>query len=581
MTRLPELEDGGGTGEIYRRVLDQVNEQVSVDWDALDVDYPDQRDAWRRLRRVQEVSGAFKQVQAELPIDPARHGDEQQEFKMWGSLEVREKLGEGSFSEVFRAHDPVLRRDVALKLAKGETEAQRQRFLNEGRLLAQLDHQSVVRVHGAAIHGGQAGVWMDLAQGRSLDRRLEEDGRLSEGEVIEILAQLAEGLAAVHARGLVHGDIKAANVLRRDGGALVLGDFGSSIDLSSGVAELGSASPMSAAPEVLQGKAADARSDIYSLGVLAYNLLTKEYPFEGTDAEELMTAHREASSTALLDRRGEISPALAALIDRAHALAPEDRWQSARSLGEALERLGGPETRRGRHSRGASIAGGLLVVALLAWWLSLRPDQELAPAVVAMDTTGRSFETGVGRDSSSVRASLFRAGDAAALRNGDVVRLGDALHLRVQTDSEQTWLYLINEDADGEVFTLFPIEGAEPANPLAAGEHRLPGRVAGVDQDWVVTSQGRTESFLLIRSDQPLPEFERAIEKILVASASRTPEAAPMFNPTTRGVGGLEESVSAASPEALVELRELVLSMANGRLIAADIVTLRGTGSGP
>ena len=146
----------------------------------------------------------------------------------WGHLELRRKIGEGAFGEVFRAHDSWLDHPVALKLLKPEI-AQTDysaRILYEARRLARVRHPNVVSVHGADMHDGRIGFWMDLIEGETL-ADLVAGGRLSAGEASHIGGEVCLALAAVHRANLVHRDVKAQNVMRAsDGGRIILMDFG-------------------------------------------------------------------------------------------------------------------------------------------------------------------------------------------------------------------------------------------------------------------------------------------------------------------------------------------------------------------
>ena len=155
------------------------------------------------------------------------------------------------------------------------------------------------------------------------------------------------------------------------------------------------------------------------------------------------------------------------------------------------------------------------------------------------------------------------------------MRVGDALHLRVDhRGDEPLWLYLVNEDSNGSAFTLFPLPGSSLRNPLPPGELRLPGAIDGREQDWVVTSRGGPESFLLVTSRGPLPELERALGRMRVAG-SESGQSLPAPGDRVRGVGGLETSVSGARPQTLLALQELALESVE-TASEARIVTLRG-----
>ena len=138
-------------------------------------------------------------------------------------------IGEGSFGRVYRAWDTQLEREVALKLVKASGVSQAfdlARAIKEARLLARVRHPNVVRVFGADSHAGRFGLWMELIPGRTLGQVLMMHGPMSVSEAIPIGIDLCHALAAVHGAGLLHRDIKAQNVLREDGGRIVLMDFG-------------------------------------------------------------------------------------------------------------------------------------------------------------------------------------------------------------------------------------------------------------------------------------------------------------------------------------------------------------------
>src|SRR5260370_35776923 len=145
-------------------------------------------------------------------------------MKLLGLLETREKVGRRAFGEVHRDWEPDLQREVALKLAvSGEHQDAASK---EARALAQVRHNNVVTVYGVDRHGDQVGLWMDLIRGRTLESILKDQGPLGGREAALVGGELCRALAAVHARRLGHGDLKAQNVMREDGGRIVLMDFG-------------------------------------------------------------------------------------------------------------------------------------------------------------------------------------------------------------------------------------------------------------------------------------------------------------------------------------------------------------------
>ncbi len=219
-------------------------------------------DQGRALFRQMRVLAEVERMSREL--DPAT----------WGHLEIREKVGEGTFGDVYRAWDPTLARDVALKLFKstvvsapGQADFAND-VLKEGQLLARVQHPNVTAVYGAGIHDGRVGLWMELIRGRSLDQIVQEHGAMGAAEAVNIGLELCRALAAVHGQGLVHGDIKARNVMREDRGRIVLMDFGAGRDrrrANDTLRTLPHGTLCYMAPELLRGEEASPQSDIYSL----------------------------------------------------------------------------------------------------------------------------------------------------------------------------------------------------------------------------------------------------------------------------------------------------------------------------
>lgn len=293
----------------------------------------------------------------------------------WGHLQLIERIGEGAFGEVFRALDPTLQREVALKLLRrpaGESLADR--LLQEGRLLARVRHPNVVTVHGAAAVDGRVGIWMELVQGQTLEDWLHVAGPAGPDLTLRIAADLAKALAAVHAAGAVHRDVKPRNVMREPGGRLVLTDFGLCADAADAEERLRIAgTPACLAPEVLRGAEATFLSDIYSLGVLLFHVATGLYPVSGRNLPEVTAAHEQGSFRRVRDVRPDFPAAVADLIDRAMAADPRERFRSAEEMAAVVEaqirevRVSGAggtggTGRAGRHVRW--LVAALLLAAL-------------------------------------------------------------------------------------------------------------------------------------------------------------------------------------------------------------------------
>ena len=303
---------------------------------------------------------------------------------MWGHLRIVEPIGHGAFGQVFRAWDSRLERDVALKLlpvgALPETGAHDD-VLAEARLLARVRHPNVVVVHGADHIGGRVGIWMELVRGRTLDEAVRRSGPLPAGDVVAIARDLCGALQAVHEAGLIHGDIKAQNVVREEGGRIVLMDFGAG-QLRSGVAPVGAGTPLYAAPELFTGAPASPQSDLYSLGVLVYYLLRGDHPVRGASLSEIHAAH----ATAVTPQPVPASQAVAAITGRLLARVPSQRPRSAAEAGLDFARAARPAGRR--WIVGVAIVAVAIVAGLLGRTLG-RPAPSAPTGRTALAITTR------------------------------------------------------------------------------------------------------------------------------------------------------------------------------------------------
>lgn len=539
---------------------------------------PELDETLRNLQALEAVAAAFRTCRSEESghrdggLVSTQGGERPVPLFVWGQLEVLEKLGEGSFGEVYRSRDPLLDRDVALKLRKAVSDeglASQAAFLDEARRLARVRHPHVLTVYGADVHDGRAGLWADLIEGQTLEERLAQEGPLGAHEAALAGVDLCDALAAVHAQGLTHGDLKAANVMRERGGRLVLMDFGSVTEVPrcGGVgATLGT--PLVAAPEVLRGETPGVTADLYSLGVLLYRLVSGRYPVEAGSLVELCGKHARAESVPLADRRSDLPTAFGEVVERALAPSPEGRYPSAGAMRQALvaslKRTAGSGAEQSAIESGSPSASGvrrrLLLLALAAVLvlaiplvLVLRQQAILRPA------------EGVAVAGLQVEATLYREGSGRAelVLPGGSVAPGDRLFLEVES-GEPVHVYVLNEDERGERFMLFPLAGLDSANPLPAGvRHRLPGRSSGVPQAWEVSSAGGREAFLVVAAREPLPEIESELASFEAADPSRRPEAPghPATTGELRGIGGLAES-SSASPAGSRALDRLAAQLA-------------------
>jgi eukaryotic-like serine/threonine-protein kinase len=311
-----------------------------------------------------------------------------------GHYEILEPLGKGGMGEVYRARDDKLGRVVALKVLTGNPDAEaRTRFEQEARAAAALSHPNIIAIHDVGLEGPVCYSVTELLDGEDLRQRLASAGRhtpIPASNAVRIALQIARGLSAAHEKGIVHRDIKPANIfLTKDGSAKIL-DFGIarlmptqtihegatasiSSPLTSGDTLLGTVPYMS--PEQVRGLAVDHRSDIFSFGVVGYEMLTGRCPFARETVADTMSAilREDPPDPALLGIR--VPQAFLRILGHCLEKRPEERFQSARDLAFALESLstGTHEAPSGsaqaRSARGASkrrwiaLAGALLLLA--------------------------------------------------------------------------------------------------------------------------------------------------------------------------------------------------------------------------
>lgn len=249
----------------------------------------------------------------------------------WGRFALIAEVGRGAFGRVYRANDPSLRRHVALKLipAHDDTSALAESILHEGRLLTKVRHPNVVTVFGADHHEDHVGVWMEFIEGRTLADIIERDGPMGGEEAAVVGISLCSALAAVHAQGIVHRDVKARNVMREARGRIVLMDFGAGRASDDLPRHEVAGTPLYMAPEVLVGEPATPASDIYSTGVLLFYLVTGRFPVSGRTFAELRYAHERGDRLPLAECRPDLPDAFVRAVEHAMAPDPRQRYRSA------------------------------------------------------------------------------------------------------------------------------------------------------------------------------------------------------------------------------------------------------------
>lgn len=319
-----------------------------------------------------------------LGVDQADRPEAPPTSTTWGSFTLLARVGFGGFGEVYRAWDPHLQREVALKLllpgAVGG-EAEYESMLREARALASVHHTNIVPVHGIERQAGRVGFWTDFVRGKTLSVLVSEQGTFGARETALIGLDVAKALSAVHRAGILHRDVKAENVMREEGGRILLMDFGLS-SLQQRQANI-AGTPSYMAPELFRGGQSTVATDIYAMGVLLYYLVAGEYPakLSGLTASESLA--RLANRKPLMDLRPDVPEALLRTVSTAMELDPAKRFSSAGQLASALaESLGAPppgESATGvdhdalKARRRVRILAGLAVAAALVAGIAVWP----------------------------------------------------------------------------------------------------------------------------------------------------------------------------------------------------------------
>ena len=316
-----------------------------------------------------------------------------------GRYEILSPLGRGGMGAVYRARDRVLEEDVAVKVLRADvagTEERARRFRSEIKLARRVSHWNVCRIHEYGEDGPLRFISMELVEGETLKDLLRRRGALPTAEAFAVAIQVAEGLSAVHQAGVVHRDLKSANIMIDGGGRSRLMDFG----IAKHEADAGSAasgyvvgSPEYMSPEQARGVPVDARSDLYALGVVVFEAFTGEVPFRADTPVGTLLLHLEASPPV---ESASIPPPLRPVLRRALAKEPSERFGSAREMAGALEAarrevLGpgaGPSPRpRPTHVAGWVAVGILLMVGVITTLVRRPAPEPTSTAPVLPSTT--------------------------------------------------------------------------------------------------------------------------------------------------------------------------------------------------
>jgi len=410
-----------------------------------------------------------------------------------GTYAVLSKLGEGGMGEVFRARDTKLNRDVALKIlpaAFARDTDRLARFRREARAVAALNHPNIVTIFSIEEHDGVPFMTMELIEGCTLDQAIPQDG-LALARFFDIAIALADALSAAHRKQIIHRDLKPANVMVTEDGHVKVLDFGlaRAVDADGSRAKddvtdlaitkagviVGTMPYMS--PEQIAAQPVDHRTDLFSLGIILYELATGERPFRGNSAASLMACILRDRPAPVRDRRSDVPADVCQLIDTCLEKEPRDRIQTAPEILDELKACRRAwESKAERSSRPAareSITGpaerGTSIAVLAFSDMSAAKDQDwfcdgvaeeilnaLTPLKglrVAARTSAFSFK-GKGEDLRTIGEKL----NVTTVLEGSVRRAGDRVRITVQlsdvADGFQRW----SERYDREVKDIFDMQ---------------------------------------------------------------------------------------------------------------------------
>ncbi|HXW05464.1 MAG TPA: protein kinase [Vicinamibacterales bacterium] len=447
-----------------------------------------------------------------------------------GHYRIEARLGSGGMGVVYRARDDRLQRTVAIKVVGdggvGGSAEDRGRLLEEARAASNLNHPNICTVYEVGEATGRAFIAMEYVDGPPLSQSIPTDGLPFE-TVVRLGIQVAAALAHAHSRGVIHRDLKTANiVVRSDGGAKVL-DFGLARRIevagSEGLTQsvrvgtgplLGTLSYI--APEVLLGQLADARSDIWALGVVLYEAATGALPFRGRNEFELTAAILRAPPEPF---PAHVPPLLRTVIQRSLAKEPAQRYQSAAEVHAALEAIQsdvvmplprGRESGRRRPWLVAAAAATVLLAALVVWWI-VRPRAvpwERLAAAGSLTRLSSSDERTYDPDVSPDGRMLTYVGESADGQTDlYVARVAGGAQLRLTDDEAREDTPRFAPDGERIAFTRRGAKGAEPEIRVvpALGGDVLASIPGGAYPAW--SPDGRRLAFMRRRGDRTAVEL--------------------------------------------------------------------------
>jgi serine/threonine protein kinase len=498
---------------------------------------------------------------------------------------ILKKLGEGGMGEVYLAEDTELRRKVALKFLSPHLAANadfKTRFKREAQAAAALNHPNIITVHEVAEYENRSYIVMEFVEGESLKKWLAEK-ELPIGQVIDFAAQVCEGLSKAHEAGIVHRDLKPDNILVDKDGRVKILDFGLAklkavaTKLTKADTTLGTVCYMS--PEQAQGEEVDQRSDLFSFGIILYELITRQLPFKGEYDASILYSLVHEEPEPLARYKAGVPEGLQRIVDKTLKKDPGTRYQSAAEMladlkGLQKETMIGAVARSPKRKissrRMAYAASGLLIVIIAGYTIFFlrqeRPavthdeqqtNEEMPPERLPMAESihiegisaevenalrlAYSAERQEAAPAAAAAIMVQRGAKASAswrpLVEGETMSSADKYRIVFQPE-EAAYFYIFQIDNTGKLDWLFPRNRSSPyslgANPVPAGVWtELPdgGTTFYLDENLGV------EHIYIVATHSRWNDLEAALEK---ASKSRAAKSSIQyaFNLQTRGVGG-------------------------------------------
>ncbi|HEV2064798.1 MAG TPA: serine/threonine-protein kinase [Thermoanaerobaculia bacterium] len=257
-----------------------------------------------------------------------------------GKYEISEQIGVGGFGAVFKGRDPFIKRTVAIKTCQLNDEEVKSRFFREAELAGNLHHRNITTIYDFGVENGIPYIVQEFLTGEDLDKKIKKVEPLSIPRKVEILIAIAEGLGYAHRHSIIHRDIKPANIRVLEDGSVKIMDFGiaKSLATSSNLTQTGITLGTSAylAPEQIRGDPLDGRTDIFALGILAYELFTNRKPFRGEHLSTVLYRILNEAPEPIQASNPEVPASLSAVVSRAIEKSPASRYPSMEALNQDL-----------------------------------------------------------------------------------------------------------------------------------------------------------------------------------------------------------------------------------------------------